>query len=184
MNTDLISILDLEEYAGKFNYAKTNLLYFQIDRFIFIKRIRLCYDDESVRKMINVCIPYKEIKLFIDNQKWFQCNEPHLNRVNFDSVDNVGGDVINEMVESDKGINVMFGSDCEKAGEIDKEISEMFGNEKEISENGGESEKDKTEREDLDYMLESEHDSESEIDKSQFYQSQLIEEEGYIESEE
>lgn len=62
----------------------------------------------------------------------------------------------------------MFRSDSEKIGETDKEISEMFRSEKEISEKGGKSKKDMTESENPNYMLESEYNSDSKIDKSQF----------------
>lgn len=141
VDTDKLSTLELQEYADEFNYAKTDVLYYQTDGHTFKKGVRICYDDDSIRSMINACLPYKEIKLFVDHVKKSDC---------------ASGDVVNEkaaVTESD----------------IDREIDEMFGSD-EIDE-------------DPDYELESEmeiseHETDSEIDKSQLFKSQRIEEEG------
>lgn len=52
VDTDEISVLDLKDYAVKYDYSKTDFYYFQCDGKSIKKCIRLLYDDDSVRELI------------------------------------------------------------------------------------------------------------------------------------
>ena len=68
IDPDMITIFDLNEYAAKFDYSSTDLLYFPCDGHSFKKGIRLLYDDDSIRSMISASLHYKRIKIYVDHQ--------------------------------------------------------------------------------------------------------------------
>lgn len=68
INSDVISFDHLLNYAVAFDYDYENsLVYFQCDGHSFEKGVRILYDEKSVREMVDLCIPFGNIHLFVDH---------------------------------------------------------------------------------------------------------------------
>lgn len=67
VDPDLFSFWDLEDYAKQYGYEPECKVYFKADGHSFKKGFRILFDDASVRDMINLCLPYGMIDLFVDH---------------------------------------------------------------------------------------------------------------------
>lgn len=67
-DTERMRFSDLEDYAVAFDYDRGNsLVYFQCDGHSFEKNVRVLYDDDMVKEMIQLCEPFGRIDLFVDH---------------------------------------------------------------------------------------------------------------------
>ena len=65
---DTFSFRDLEEFAEKYAYdVASSLVNFKCDGFSFEKGMRVIYNDNSVRELIDICKPYGRIYLYVDH---------------------------------------------------------------------------------------------------------------------
>lgn len=69
IDTNLLSILEFDDYAEKYNYSKTDYYYFQNDGHSFENGMRLLYDGVSMRELIKVSLPYKIMNVYVDHHK-------------------------------------------------------------------------------------------------------------------
>lgn len=68
IDTDVICFDHLLHYSVLYDYDYENsLVYFQCDGNSFDNGVRILYDDNSVKDMVNVSIPHGKIKLFVDH---------------------------------------------------------------------------------------------------------------------
>ena len=67
-NCDTFSFRDLKEFAEKYAYdVSSSLVNFTCNGYSFEKSMRVIYDDNLVRDLINICKPYGRIKLYVDH---------------------------------------------------------------------------------------------------------------------
>ncbi|KAL8155488.1 hypothetical protein AgCh_000758 [Apium graveolens] len=66
-DSDLFSFRDLDDFAVKCGYAKSDLVYFKNDGLTFESGMRLLYDDSTVRAMVDIHKPIGKINLYIDH---------------------------------------------------------------------------------------------------------------------
>ncbi|KAK1383511.1 hypothetical protein POM88_021246 [Heracleum sosnowskyi] len=68
IETDDMRFSDLDHYAVAFDYNMSNfLVYFQCDGHFFEKNVRVLYVDESIREMVDICLSYGSIHLYINH---------------------------------------------------------------------------------------------------------------------
>lgn len=72
----------------------------------FADGIRLLFDDNSVRAMVSVCIPYGKIQVYVDSSLWDENNVNNVNGGDDDLEDNE-----EELENMMKGYEEEFGSD-------------------------------------------------------------------------
>lgn len=67
-NTDTFCFADLEHYSDAFDYYDQNsLVYCQCDGHTFDNDVMVLYDDDSIKKMVEICKPFGSIHLFVDH---------------------------------------------------------------------------------------------------------------------
>ncbi|WOG81872.1 hypothetical protein DCAR_0101027 [Daucus carota subsp. sativus] len=67
-DVDMFSFRDLEEFAEKYAYdVSSSLVNFKCNGYSFEKGMRVIYDDNSVRDLIKICMPYGRIELYVDH---------------------------------------------------------------------------------------------------------------------
>lgn len=100
--TDDMRFGDLEHYAVCFDYERSNYLaYFQCDGHSFEKNVRALYDDDSIREMIEICLPYRSINLFIDHFDLEDLQTEHAEREEREERQNNGGEGSDELDDGD-----------------------------------------------------------------------------------
>ncbi|KAL1827009.1 hypothetical protein ACET3Z_005421 [Daucus carota] len=119
-DADLFSFRDLEEFAEKFAYdVSSSLGNFKCNGYSFEKGMRVIYDDNSVRDLIKICMPYGRIELYVDHfdlDEVIDCpNEGEGEGNKFDSGD---------PVEANMGGNDEFSDDTDEGDPEYKESSE------------------------------------------------------------
>ncbi|XP_074338078.1 uncharacterized protein LOC141675268 [Apium graveolens] len=93
---DLFSFRDLDDFAVKCSYAKSDLVYFKNDGLTFESGMRLLYDDSTVRAMVDIHKPIGKINLYIDH---YDVDEVIDNQE--DENDNEGGEYGNQGRENE-----------------------------------------------------------------------------------
>ncbi|XP_074366751.1 uncharacterized protein LOC141707468 [Apium graveolens] len=67
VDTDVFSFRDLDDFAVKYDYDPSALVYFKSDGSSFRNGVSLLYDDDTVREMVELHKPYGKISLFVDH---------------------------------------------------------------------------------------------------------------------
>lgn len=68
LDPDEFSFRDLQDFAKRFKYEfETSIVYFKTNGRDFTEGASIVYDDASVRKLIDLCMPYGRIQLFVDH---------------------------------------------------------------------------------------------------------------------
>ncbi|WOG84684.1 hypothetical protein DCAR_0103868 [Daucus carota subsp. sativus] len=68
LDIDELSFRDLEDFAKDFKYdIETSIVYFKTNGRDLTDGASIVYDDASVRKLIDVCVPYGRIQLYVDH---------------------------------------------------------------------------------------------------------------------
>ena len=68
LDIDELSFRDLEDFAKDFKYdIETSIVYFKTNGRDFTDGASIVYDDASVRKLTDVCVPYGRIQLYVDH---------------------------------------------------------------------------------------------------------------------
>ncbi|XP_074365144.1 uncharacterized protein LOC141706232 [Apium graveolens] len=93
---DLFLFRDLDDFAVKCGYAKSDLVYFKNDGLTFESGMRLLYDDSTVRAMVDIHKPIGKINLYIDH---YDVDEVIDNQE--DENDNEGGEYGNKGRENE-----------------------------------------------------------------------------------
>lgn len=68
VDTDTLTVFNFEGYTLKYGYYTTDFVYFLCDGRSFKSGLRLPYDDNSVRNMVDLSLLYKKLKINVDNQ--------------------------------------------------------------------------------------------------------------------
>ena len=66
-DTDLFSFRDLDDFAEKFGYSPSDLVYFKSKGMCIEDGVKLLYDDSTVREMIEIHRPLGRLDLFVDH---------------------------------------------------------------------------------------------------------------------
>ena len=67
LDTDEFSFRDLEDFGKEFGYDPSSLVYFKTNGHTFADGVKVVYDDESVRELIDVSMSSGCIDLYIDH---------------------------------------------------------------------------------------------------------------------
>ncbi|KAL1805151.1 hypothetical protein ACET3Z_028219 [Daucus carota] len=69
LDTDEFSFRDLEDFSKEFEYDPIALVlfYYKTNGHDFSDGMKILYDDESAREVVNVSMPYGKIDLYIDH---------------------------------------------------------------------------------------------------------------------
>ena len=66
-DTDLLCFRDLDEFAASYKYDPSDLVYFKNDGRTFKSGLRLLFDDNTVREMVEISRPLGRIDLYVDH---------------------------------------------------------------------------------------------------------------------
>lgn len=68
LDPDEFSFRDLQDFATNYKYdIETTIVYFKTNGLDFTDGVSVVYDDASVRKLVDVCMPYGRIQLYVDH---------------------------------------------------------------------------------------------------------------------
>ncbi|WOG86990.1 hypothetical protein DCAR_0206209 [Daucus carota subsp. sativus] len=69
-DTDVFSFRDLDDFAEKYGYSPTDLVYFQTSGMSIEGGVKLLYDDNTVREMVDIHKPLGRIDLYVDHYEF------------------------------------------------------------------------------------------------------------------
>ena len=117
LDTNEFSFRDLEDFSKKFDYDLIALVYYKTNGHDFSDGMKIMYDDESVREVVNVSMPYGKIDLYIDHYFDFAC--PF---IKIEIFNNGGSDGDNEPVQY--SVTESSEDDCSDHVDSDEELNE------------------------------------------------------------
>ena len=142
-DTDVFSFRDLDDFAEKYGYSPTDLVYFQTSGMSIEGGVKLLYDDNTVREMVDIHKPLGRIDLYVDHYEFDEVIDvAHESILKGSENVELGGNEENEGEDadySDPDYNVVTESEKSESfsdDEIfvnsDDEFAEYRGNEKRV----------------------------------------------------
>ncbi|XP_074330150.1 uncharacterized protein LOC141667524 [Apium graveolens] len=119
LDTNEFSFHDLDDFSKEFDYDSSAIVYFKTNDHNFSDGIKILYDDDSVREVINVSMPYGKIDLYIDHSFdfAFPMNDTENKIFNGDLSDSENDPEYFSETESSE-------SDCSSLVDSDEELNE------------------------------------------------------------